>query len=74
VTALNAPVRAERWSTRVVLSVVQVVVLVYSVAILAFIWLTKDLTLASFTDDPVFAGYSTAVVIYVLGRFVIALF
>lgn len=72
--ALNAPLRAERWWVRVVLSAVQAVVLVYSVAILAFIWLTKDLTLASFTDDPLFAGYSTAVVIYVLGRFVVALF
>jgi hyaluronan synthase len=72
--ALNAPLRAEGWRTRVVLSVVQAAVLIYSVAILAFIWLTKDLTLAGFTDDPLFAGYSTAVVIYVLGRFVVALF
>ena len=61
-------------SLRIVRFVVQVVILVYAVAILGFIWITKDLTFATLTRDPVFAGYSIAVVIYVLGRFVAALF
>ena len=50
------------------------VIVVYAVAILGFIWLTKDLTFASLSRDPLFASYSNAVVIYVLGRFVLALF
>ena len=54
--------------------VLKVVVAVYAVAILGFVWLTKDLTFATITRDPVFAGYSIAVVLYVLGRFVVALF
>ena len=52
----------------------RVLVVVYGVAILGFIWLTKDLTFATLTRDPIFAGYSITVVIYVLGRFVGALF
>jgi hyaluronan synthase len=50
------------------------VIVLYAVAILGFIWLTKDLTFATLRRDPLFAGYSIAVVIYVLGRFVAALF
>ena len=50
------------------------VVAVYAVAILGFIWLTKDLTFASLGEDPVFATYSIAVMFYVLGRFVLAMF
>ncbi|HEV2760903.1 MAG TPA: glycosyltransferase [Acidimicrobiales bacterium] len=50
------------------------VIIVYAVAILGFIWLTKDLTFATLARDPLFASYSIAVVIYVLGRFVLALF
>ena len=53
---------------------VAAVIAVYAVAILGFVWLTKDLTFATLTRDPLFAGYSIAVVIYVLGRFVGALF
>jgi hyaluronan synthase len=49
-------------------------VLVYALAILGFVWLTKDLTFATLQRDPLFAGYSIAVVIYVLGRFVAAAF
>jgi hyaluronan synthase len=47
---------------------------VYAVAILGFVWLTKDLTFATLARDPLFASYSIAVVIYVLGRFVVAAF
>ena len=50
------------------------VIVVYAVAILGFVWLTKDLTFATLSRDPLFASYSIAVVIYVLGRFVLALF
>ncbi|MDP1805795.1 MAG: glycosyltransferase, partial [Acidimicrobiales bacterium] len=45
----------------------------YAVLILGFVWLTKDLTFATLARDPVFASYSIAVVIYVLGRFVLSL-
>ena len=55
-------------------AILQVVVVIYGVAILGFVWLTKDLTFATLTQDPIFAGYSITVVIYVLGRFVGALF
>jgi hyaluronan synthase len=50
----------------------QLVIAVYAVAILGFIWLTKDLTFATLAKDPVFAGYSVAVCFYVLGRFVVS--
>jgi hyaluronan synthase len=52
----------------------KVVVALYAIAILGFIWLTKDLTFATLRQDPIFAGYSITVVIYVLGRFVAAAF
>jgi hyaluronan synthase len=52
---------------------VQLVAVVYAVAILWFVWLSRDLTFASLTRDPLFAWYSIAVVIYVLGRFAVAL-
>ncbi len=52
----------------------KVVVVAYAAAILGFVWLTKDLTFATLARDPLFASYSIAVVIYVLGRFVLALF
>jgi hyaluronan synthase len=54
--------------------VLQAVILVYAVAILGFVWLTKDLTFTTLARDPVFAGYSIAVVIYVLGRFLASAF
>ena len=54
--------------------ILQLVIAVYAVAILGFVWLTKDMTFVSLTRDPVFAGYSITVVLYVLGRFVGALF
>ena len=50
------------------------VIVCYAAAILGFVWLTKDLTFATLARDPLFASYSIAVVIYVLGRFVLALF
>ena len=51
----------------------RLVIVLYAALILGFIWLTKDLTFASLSADPVFATYSIAVVFYVLGRFVVAL-
>ena len=53
-------------------ALLRAVIVLYGVVILGFIWLTKDLTFATLTRDPVFAGYSIAVVIYVLGRFVVS--
>jgi hyaluronan synthase len=49
------------------------VIVLYAVAILGFVWLTKDLTFATLSRDPLFASYSIAVVIYVLGRFALSL-
>ncbi len=51
----------------------RLVIALYAMAILGLIWLTKELTFASITADPIFATYSIAVVIYVLGRFAFAL-
>lgn len=53
---------------------VQLVAVVYIVGLLGVVWLARELTLATVTRDPIFAGYSIAVVIYVLGRFVTAMF
>ena len=50
------------------------VIVCYAAVILGFVWLTKDLTFATLARDPLFASYSIAVVIYVLGRFLLALF
>lgn len=52
----------------------QLLVALYAAAILAFIWLTKQMTFASFARDPLFTGYSIAVVFYLLSRFAFALF
>jgi hyaluronan synthase len=52
----------------------QVVILLYAAAIVGFIWMIKDLTISMLSEDPIFAGYSIAVGLYVLGRFVGALF
>ncbi|MDQ4096488.1 MAG: glycosyltransferase family 2 protein, partial [Actinomycetota bacterium] len=54
--------------------VLKAVIVLYALAILGFIWLTRDLTFATLSRDPVFAAYSIAVVIYVLGRFLLAMF
>jgi hyaluronan synthase len=49
-------------------------ILFYAGAILVFAWSTKQLAFASLMHDPLFAGYSIAVVIYLMSRFVLALF
>ncbi len=53
---------------------VKTVVVVYASAIFWFLWVTKDLTIASLTRDPVFAAYSVAVLGYLLVRFAISVF
>ena len=58
----------------VVRGLLKAVIVCYAVAILGFVWLTKDLTFATLSRDPLFATYSIAVVVYVLGRFLLALF
>ena len=52
----------------------RVLIACYGISIIGFVWLTKDLTFAKLTEDPIFATYSISVVLYVIGRFVIALF
>ena len=59
---------------RVCRFLLKALIAVYAAAILGFVWLTKDLTFATLSRDPLFAGYSIAVVIYVLGRFVLSIF
>lgn len=51
---------------------VQAVAAIYALLILGFVYLARDLTFASLAADPLFAGYSLAVVCYVLGRFLLA--
>lgn len=53
---------------------VRVVIVVYAVFLLIFVWLTKELTMGGVVRDPVFAGYSIAVVTYILSRFAFSLF
>ena len=53
-------------------AVLRVAVLAYALTILAFVWLARDQTVATLSRDPIFAGYSIAVVFYVLGRFLLA--
>jgi hyaluronan synthase len=55
-------------------AVLRTVVVAYSAVIIGFVWLTKDLTFATLRQDPLFAGYSITVVVYVLGRFLAAFF
>ncbi len=55
-------------------AVLRVAIACYALAVLGFVWLTKDLTFATLARDPLFASYSIAVVLYVLGRFVVGLF
>jgi hyaluronan synthase len=68
------PGKGDRWWVGALRRFVQVVIIVYAAGIFGFVWLTKDLTLDTLTRDPLFAGYSIAVVIYILSRFVFALF
>lgn len=65
------PVRRMRRGLQVLL---RILIVAYAVAILGFVWFTKDLTFATLSRDPLFATYSIAVVVYVLGRFVLGLF
>lgn len=55
-------------------ALLRLIVLAYAMAILGFVWITKDLTVASFIRDPLFAWYSIAVVFYILSRFLFSLF
>ncbi|MBA2275005.1 MAG: glycosyltransferase family 2 protein [Actinobacteria bacterium] len=61
-------------STSLLRTLYRVLIVCYGIAIMGFVWLTKDLTFSTLAKDPVFAAYSISVVIYVLGRFVLALF
>jgi hyaluronan synthase len=48
-------------------------IVVYAIGVLFFLWSSKALTFASLARDPLFAGYSIAVVIYLLARFALSL-
>jgi hyaluronan synthase len=50
------------------------VILLYAAAILYLLWQTKAITFAAIARDPLFAGYSIAVVVYLLSRFALSLF
>jgi hyaluronan synthase len=74
-TAPTAPALVpEQGLSGIARRLVQAVAAVYAAGILWMVWLSRELTFASLARDPLFAGYSIAVVIYVLGRFVTALF
>ena len=62
------------WALRALRRAFQAVILAYAAAIIVFIWTVKDLTISLLSQEPLFAGYSLAVSLYVLGRFVGALF
>lgn len=59
---------------RLLRAALRVLIVCYAIGILGFVWLTKDLTFATLSRDPLFALYSIAVVIYVLGRFFMSFF
>jgi hyaluronan synthase len=63
-----------RTVTSVLHAALKATVCIYMALVLGFVWLTKDMTFATFAQDPVFALYSIAVVLYVLGRFIMAQF
>ena len=42
--------------------VVQVVIVIYAIAILFFVWMTKDMTIASLRSDPLFAATAQSAV------------
>jgi hyaluronan synthase len=52
----------------------QTVILAYALGIVVFVWMVKDMTISMLSQEPLFAGYSIAVGLYVVGRFVGALF
>ncbi len=58
----------------IVAPVVKTIVVVYAAGIFAFLWMTKDLTIASLHRDPWFSAYSVAVLCYLLTRFALSLF
>ena len=52
--------------------VIQAIAIVYAAVILVFVWMSREMTFTGLTDDPIFAGYSLAVLCYVMGRFVVS--
>ena len=62
----SLPRRAARMGLRVIVAG-------YAAALLYLLWQTKSITFAALARDPLFAGYSIAVVIYLLARFALSL-
>lgn len=52
----------------------QLVCIVYGIALLYWIWMAKDLSVGLVLHDPVFGTYSLLVTLYVLARFMLAPF
>jgi hyaluronan synthase len=58
--------------TRALLRALQLACVAYGAFLLYWVWLAKDFTLALFTEDPIFYGYSLLVSLYVTSRFAMA--
>jgi len=69
---LAAPVNRSPWH-RVGRLAIRAIIVMYAVVVGYFLWSAKTLTFATVARDPLFAGYSVAVVIYLLSRFVLSL-
>jgi hyaluronan synthase len=54
--------------------VIQLVCVLYGLALLYWVWLAKDLSPALFVRDPLFFSYSLLVSVYVVSRFLLAPF
>jgi hyaluronan synthase len=74
VEAVDIPRTKERPWRGFFAPVIKAIVVAYGLAILYFLWMTKDLTIASVRRDPLFAAYSVSVLCYLLARFVLSMF
>ncbi|CAN5197662.1 glycosyltransferase family 2 protein [soil metagenome] len=61
-------------TTSLLRTIYRILIACYGIAIMSFVWLTKDLTFSTLAKDPLFTAYSISVVLYVIGRFIFALF
>ena len=70
---LDEHLRGSR-AVSVISRILQVVCILYGIALLYWIWMAKDLSVDTIFHDPVFGTYSVLVTLYVLLRFVLAPF
>lgn len=71
-TAALAPGRRNSLLVRGATRALQIVSVLYAVALLYWIWIAKDSGLAALFHDPLFYAYSLLVTFYVLMRFILA--